>query len=186
MLGILNFQEEIAEWDRTKLMDEIGSLERRHKELVKILARIDPQVYVTKLQRELARLQEQNRILKSALPEPPEPSLPVEPEFENPQVEIVAELEQEEIVAHQDDDAPVAELLNQPDSSSEGHGSIDVEIDVDVIAATDADAVVKVEAEVEADAKVDVEVEAEVAIEANPDSTMQNPAFVLNSPDSTN
>jgi uncharacterized caspase-like protein len=43
-------QEEIAEWDRKKLMDEIGALERRHKELVKLLSKLDPQIYVTKLQ----------------------------------------------------------------------------------------------------------------------------------------
>ena len=48
------------------MVEEIGSLERRHKELVKILARVDPQVYVSKLQRELGRLQQQNRILKSS------------------------------------------------------------------------------------------------------------------------
>jgi hypothetical protein len=51
-------------------MEEIGSLERRHKELVKILSRIDPQIYVSKLQHELAKLQEQNQILRSSLPAP--------------------------------------------------------------------------------------------------------------------
>ena len=151
-------------------MDEIGSLERRHKELVKILARIDPQVYVTKLQRELARLQEQNRILKSALPVPQVLPL-VPPVAEDPEAEVVAELEQEEIVAHQDDATEVVEEpSNQPDSSSEGqgHGSVDADVDVDA----------EVEVEVEGDAEVEVEVGA--------DSSMQNSAFVFNSPDSTN
>ena len=151
-------------------MDEIGSLERRHKELVKILARVDPQVYVTKLQRELARLQEQNRILKSTLPVPQDSPLVVLPEGENPQVEIVAELEQEEIVAHQDDAAMAEELSNQPDSSSEGqgHGTVDVDGDEDE------------------DAEAEVEVDGDVEVEVGADSTMQNPALVFNSPDSTN
>ena len=92
-------QEEIAEWDRKKLVEEIGSLERRHKELVKMLARVDPQVYVSKLQRELGRLQQQNRILKSS------------PESGNEEQVATGNEEQGEI--------GVPEGGEEPDSSSE-------------------------------------------------------------------
>jgi hypothetical protein len=57
-------QEEIAEWDRKKLCDEISALERRQRELVNILARLDPEIYLQKLQSELLSLQEVNRVLK--------------------------------------------------------------------------------------------------------------------------
>ncbi len=57
-------QEEIAEWDRKRLVDEISALERRQKELVNVLSRLDPEVYLQKLQTELIKLQEANKALK--------------------------------------------------------------------------------------------------------------------------
>eukprot|EP00095_Tigriopus_kingsejongensis_P006129 maker-scaffold98_size375582-snap-gene-2.33 protein:Tk06129 transcript:maker-scaffold98_size375582-snap-gene-2.33-mRNA-1 annotation:"hypothetical protein DAPPUDRAFT_227990" len=57
-------QEEVAEWDRKKLCDEIATLERRQKELIAILARVDPEIYLQKLQSELTSLQEANRRLR--------------------------------------------------------------------------------------------------------------------------
>lgn len=82
-------QEEIAEWDRKKLYDEIQALERRQKDLVNILARLDPEIYLQKLQSELLTLQEANRGLKEEQREL-DPALPdsstqdVEPQ-ENPE-----------------------------------------------------------------------------------------------------
>lgn len=57
-------REEVADWDRKKLIDEISTLERRQKELVAILARVDPEMYVQKLQSQLQAVQERNRVLK--------------------------------------------------------------------------------------------------------------------------
>lgn len=57
-------QEVVSNWDKKKICDEIASLERRQKELVNVLARLDPDVYLQKLQSELATLQEENQALR--------------------------------------------------------------------------------------------------------------------------
>ncbi|XP_059078461.1 protein HEXIM1-like [Tigriopus californicus] len=67
--------EEVSKWDRKKLCDEISSLERRQRELVNILARVDPEIYVQKLQTELSKLQETNRRLRQEQSEQ-NPALP--------------------------------------------------------------------------------------------------------------
>jgi hypothetical protein len=60
-------QEEVAEWDQRRLCDEIKALQTRQKELVNLLVRLDPEVYLQKLQAELLSLQETSRKLKSDL-----------------------------------------------------------------------------------------------------------------------
>lgn len=60
-------QEQVADWDRQRLIEEITSLEKKQKELVNILARVDPEMYAQKLQNQLAALQEKNRVLKSQI-----------------------------------------------------------------------------------------------------------------------
>lgn len=60
-------REEISTWDRKRLCDEIAALERRQKELVGMLARVDPGMYLQRLQSELAQLQETNRALKEGI-----------------------------------------------------------------------------------------------------------------------
>ncbi len=57
-------QEKVAEWDRKRLCEEIASLERRQRELVGVLARLDPEVCLRRLQREAAGLREANRALR--------------------------------------------------------------------------------------------------------------------------
>ena len=57
-------QEAIASWDRDKLCKEIAMLERRQKELVSILARLDPDVYLQRLQAELLVMQEEHKALQ--------------------------------------------------------------------------------------------------------------------------
>ena len=52
------------EWDRKKLCNGIASLERRHREIVSVLSRLDPEVYLQKLQSQLLSLQKANRSLK--------------------------------------------------------------------------------------------------------------------------
>ena len=59
-------QEEVADWDRHRLIEEITSLEKRQKELVNILARVDPEMYAQKLEDQLEALQEKNRLLRSS------------------------------------------------------------------------------------------------------------------------
>ena len=73
-------QEEVADWDRHRLIEEITSLEKRQKELVNILARVDPEMYAQKLEDQLEALQEKNRLLRSGtngLSSSPEPSQPL-------------------------------------------------------------------------------------------------------------
>ena len=57
-------QEEIYSWNRTRIIDEISTLEKRQKQLIEMLSQIDPMIYLQKLQHELLSLQEQNRQLK--------------------------------------------------------------------------------------------------------------------------
>ena len=58
-------QEEVADWDRQRLIDEISNLEKRQKELVGILAKVDPEMYAQRLESQLATLQEKNRLLRN-------------------------------------------------------------------------------------------------------------------------
>ena len=57
-------QEEIRSWPRTRIIEEISSLEKRQKQLIDMLSQIDPMIYLQKLQHELQGLQEENRQLK--------------------------------------------------------------------------------------------------------------------------
>jgi len=57
-------QEEIYSWNRTRIIEEISTLEKRQKQLIDMLSQIDPMIYLQKLQHELLSLQEQNRQLK--------------------------------------------------------------------------------------------------------------------------
>ena len=59
-------QEEVADWDRQKLIEEITNLEKRQKELVNVLAKVDPDMYAQRLQAQLQGLQEKNRLLRNA------------------------------------------------------------------------------------------------------------------------
>ena len=59
-------QEEVADWDRQKLIEEISNLEKRQKELVNVLAKVDPDMYAQRLQTQLQALQEKNRLLRNA------------------------------------------------------------------------------------------------------------------------
>jgi hypothetical protein len=61
-------QEQVADWDRHRLIEEISTLERRQKELVAVLAKVDPEMYAQRLQEQLETLQEKNRILRNELP----------------------------------------------------------------------------------------------------------------------
>jgi len=57
-------QEEIFGWERERIVREIASMEVRQKQLIEMLAAVDPVVYLEKLQQELLSLQEVNRELK--------------------------------------------------------------------------------------------------------------------------
>lgn len=57
--------EQVADWDRGRLIEEITNLENRQKELVNILAKVDPEVYAQRLEAQLQALQEKNRLLRS-------------------------------------------------------------------------------------------------------------------------
>ena len=59
-------QEQVADWDRQRLIEEITNLEKRQKELVNVLAKVDPDMYAQRLQSQLQALQEKNRLLRSA------------------------------------------------------------------------------------------------------------------------
>jgi len=56
--------DEVAEWDRGKLIDEISNLEARQKELMGLLSRLDPDVYLRRLQTKASSIIEKNRVLK--------------------------------------------------------------------------------------------------------------------------
>ena len=57
-------QEEIYSWNRTRIIEEISTLEKRQKQLIEMLSQIDPMIYLQKLQHELLALQEQNKQLR--------------------------------------------------------------------------------------------------------------------------
>jgi len=57
-------QEEILGWEKERIVREIATMERRQKQLIELLAAVDPIVYLEKLQGELLSLQEVNRQLK--------------------------------------------------------------------------------------------------------------------------
>jgi len=57
-------QEEIYSWNRTRIIEEINTLEKKQKQLIDMLSQIDPMIYLQKLQHELLSLQEENRQLK--------------------------------------------------------------------------------------------------------------------------
>jgi len=59
-------QEQVADWDRHRLIEEITNLEKRQKELINVLARVDPEMYAQRLESQLQNLQEKNRLLRSA------------------------------------------------------------------------------------------------------------------------
>ena len=59
-------QQTVADWDRSRLIEEITNLEKRQKELVDVLAKVDPEMYAQRLQNQLAALQEKNRLLRNA------------------------------------------------------------------------------------------------------------------------
>jgi len=69
-------QEQVADWDRHRLIEEITNLEKRQKELVNILARVDPEMAAQRLQDQLEALQEKNRQLRSANGLSPNPVRP--------------------------------------------------------------------------------------------------------------
>jgi len=57
-------QEEIFGWEKDRIVREITAMEKRHNQLIEMLAAIDPVIYLEKLQDELLSLQEVNRELK--------------------------------------------------------------------------------------------------------------------------
>ena len=59
-----------------RLIEEITNLEKRQKELVNILARVDPEMAAQRLQDQLEALQEKNRQLRSANGLSPNPVRP--------------------------------------------------------------------------------------------------------------
>jgi len=59
-------QEEVADWDRHRLIEEITNLEKRQKELINVLAKVDPKMYAQRLEAQLQALQEKNRVLRSS------------------------------------------------------------------------------------------------------------------------
>lgn len=58
-------REDVENWDRTKLIEEIKNLEKRHKDLVSQLSRLDPEIYVRRLQSKVVAKQQQNNMLKA-------------------------------------------------------------------------------------------------------------------------
>ena len=58
-------QEQVADWDRSRLIEEISNLEKRQKELVGVLAKVDPEMYAQRLESQLQALQEKNRQLRN-------------------------------------------------------------------------------------------------------------------------
>lgn len=60
-------QEEVGEWARDRLIDEISVLEKRQKELIGRLSRLDPEVYLQRLRSRATAMLEKNRILKTQL-----------------------------------------------------------------------------------------------------------------------
>ena len=115
-------REEVAAWDRRRLCDEIEALEKRQRELLTFLARVDPEVYVRKLQDDLDRAREVNRDLREdrdrlERQEVPDSSTEVREEEGEPQAVSREEEEdpaQEESV-EDDDVGPTAEEGANPE-----------------------------------------------------------------------
>ena len=58
-------REDVEKWDRTKLIEEITNLDKRHKDLVSQLSILDPEIYVRRLQSKVVTKQQQNNMLKA-------------------------------------------------------------------------------------------------------------------------
>ena len=58
-------REDVEKWDKSKLIEEITNLERRHKELVTKLSRVDPEIYIRRLQSRVISKQKQNSRLRA-------------------------------------------------------------------------------------------------------------------------
>merc|ERR1712203_614317 len=58
-------REDVEKWDKSKLIEEITNLERRHKELVSKLSRVDPEIYIRRLQSRVISKQKQNSRLRA-------------------------------------------------------------------------------------------------------------------------
>ena len=58
-------REDVEKWDKSKLIEEITNLERRHKELVNRLSRVDPEIYIRRLQSRVISKQKQNSRLRA-------------------------------------------------------------------------------------------------------------------------
>jgi len=57
-------REEVANWGRDKLITEISQMEKRHKELVGLIHKLDPDVYLRRLHSRASTVMEKNRLLK--------------------------------------------------------------------------------------------------------------------------
>lgn len=57
-------REEVAEWDRDRLINEIKAMERKHKEMVGLMQRMEPDVYLERLVSKASSVMEKNRLLK--------------------------------------------------------------------------------------------------------------------------
>jgi len=57
-------REEVAEWDKDKLISEIVGMEKKHKELMCLMQRMDPDVYLEHLMTRATTVMEKNRLLK--------------------------------------------------------------------------------------------------------------------------
>ena len=57
-------REDVENWNKQKLIEEITNLEKRHKHLVNQLSKLDPEVYLRRLKTRLISKQHRNNILK--------------------------------------------------------------------------------------------------------------------------
>merc|ERR1712203_594791 len=61
-------REDVEKWDKSKLIEEIKRLEKRHKELVSKLSRVDPEIYIRRLQSRVISKQKHNsRLVRELL-----------------------------------------------------------------------------------------------------------------------
>merc|ERR1712062_734460 len=58
-------REDVEKWNKSKLIEEITNLERRHEELVTKLSRVDPEIYIRRLQSRVISKQKQNSRLRA-------------------------------------------------------------------------------------------------------------------------
>jgi len=58
-------REDVEKWDKPKLIEEIRNLERRHKDLVTKLSRVDPEIYIRRLQSRVISKQKHNSRLRA-------------------------------------------------------------------------------------------------------------------------